>query len=138
MARYFVSYAHRDGFGAAQVDLTLPVRGMSDVRELATAIERDYLLAREVVPLFWRAFESAQPAAADPGADPAGGVGEGLACPGHVGRGAGVVCVVCSQRIPPALRRSVDSPSELRADCPDCAAGRVHVHAAAPAGGGVR
>lgn len=52
-------------------------------------------------------------------------------CPGHVGRGTGAVCAVCGRPIPAARRRSADSPSEWRAGCADCAAGRVHVHGGA-------
>jgi hypothetical protein len=52
----------------------------------------------------------------------------GSTCPGHVGRGIGVTCVVCGLPIPAGLRRTVDSPSELRPGCADCAAGRAHVH----------
>jgi hypothetical protein len=51
------------------------------------------------------------------------------ACPGCVGRGTGEDCNVCGRPIPPGLCREPDDPSEVRADCADCAAGRPHVHA---------
>ena len=50
-------------------------------------------------------------------------------CPGCVGRGTGEDCNVCGRPIPPGLCREPDDPSEVRADCADCAAGRPHVHA---------
>jgi hypothetical protein len=55
------------------------------------------------------------------------GAGEAT-CPGHVGRGVGAECVVCGRPVPAGLRRTVDSPSEVRADCVDCGAGRAHGH----------
>jgi hypothetical protein len=41
------------------------------------------------------------------------------ACPGHIGRGG---------LVPPALRRTADSPSEIRADCAGCRRGALHTH----------
>lgn len=49
-------------------------------------------------------------------------------CPGCVGRGTGAVCCVCGGQVPASLRRRPGDPSEVRAGCPDCAAGRGHVH----------
>jgi hypothetical protein len=65
--------------------------------------------------------------AADASGGPGGGdiAGE---CPGCVGRGTGERCCVCGKPIPPRLRLSQGHPSELRPDCLDCQAGRVHTH----------
>lgn len=51
-------------------------------------------------------------------------------CPGHVGRGTGVMCAVCGGTVPHQLRRAAESPSEVRADCADCRRGAAHVHRA--------
>ena len=50
-------------------------------------------------------------------------------CPGCVGRGTGPTCCMCGAPVPQELRRGPGDPPELRAGCPDCAAGVVHVHA---------
>jgi hypothetical protein len=50
------------------------------------------------------------------------------ACPGHIGRGIGADCSMCGGLVPPALRRTADSPSEIRADCAGCRRGTLHTH----------
>lgn len=49
-------------------------------------------------------------------------------CPGCVGRGLGTVCSMCSGWVPRQLRRTENSPSEVRRDCPDCQRGAQHTH----------
>lgn len=62
----------------------------------------------------------------------------GPPCPGCAGRGTGAVCCVCGGQVPPALRRRPGDPSEVRGDCPDCAAGRGHAHERPGRDGGTR
>jgi hypothetical protein len=49
-------------------------------------------------------------------------------CPGHVGRGLGAECSICGGWVPLELRRTEDSPSEIRRDCRGCQRGTPHTH----------
>ncbi|GIH91910.1 hypothetical protein ACFFMN_34115 [Planobispora siamensis] len=49
-------------------------------------------------------------------------------CPGCIGRGTGTRCCMCDGTIPEELRRTPDSPNEVRADCVGCQRGAVHTH----------
>ncbi len=121
--------AYAAGFGhlaviveelAADGQVLVMSRAAADLlcRALAVVAATDRVLAE-------RAAAEADPDAAGPGPD--------RACPGCVGRGTGPVCAVCGGPVPPYLRRGPGAPGEVRADCPDCAAGRQHTHT-----GGVR
>lgn len=49
-------------------------------------------------------------------------------CPGHVGRGTGTHCCMCTRPIPEHLRRTADSPPSTRPGCIGCQRGQAHVH----------
>jgi hypothetical protein len=63
MIRYFVAYAMRNGFGATEIQLRLPVRGMSDIKILADCVSTK--IGEPVVILNYQRFEDNAPVKGD-------------------------------------------------------------------------